>query len=169
MYIAKSSCGSDAPHCVHIGIHIVVGAYSSPCACVCTYSFLQITMNRRMVKFVAYAFLILLVSHECIAIATKVNQHDSMMKNIENHVQQQMRKNMMGKLTNNKIQSGKTSKAMVLKTRGHIHSLITKRAKDLRLARQDLETRMHQCHQNHKATEYDHILKASDNTLKSLC
>eukprot|EP00943_MAST-04B_sp_MAST-4B-sp1_P005885 g5885.t1 len=85
-----------------------------------------------------------------------------MMKNIENHVQQQMRKNMMGKLTNNKIQSGKTSKAMVLKTRGHIHSLITKRAKDLRLARQDLETRMHQCHQNHKATEYDHILKASD-------
>ena len=76
-------------------------------------------MNRRMVKYISYIFLILLINHECIVIATNVKQHVSMKKNIESHVQQHMVKNIVAKLNNNNVQNnnGKNTKAIMLKAR----------------------------------------------------
>ncbi len=106
--------------------------------------------------------MILLINHECIAIANTINHQVSMKKTIDQKIKQQMAKNVMDQLRN---QNEKGTKAIVLRSKGYAHTLLTKWAKDLKHARQDLETRMHQCHHHHDKNnnnkEHDHIIKHS--------
>ena len=51
-------------------------------------------MKRTNIKYIAYILLILLINHECIAIANTINHQVLMKKTIDHKIKQQMAKNM---------------------------------------------------------------------------